>query len=80
MTPAQPRQPRPHDDTMTAVDSLTHSRSCRCAHELKTSQASDPWTGEPFRSVDFLDDIALASIVGRRGPGYIEALELLAGR
>jgi 3-dehydroquinate dehydratase-2 len=39
---------------------------------------SDPWTREPFRSVNYLHDIALASIVGKRGDGYLEALELLA--
>jgi 3-dehydroquinate dehydratase-2 len=38
---------------------------------------SNPWTREPFRAVNYLHDIALASIVGKRGDGYLEALELL---
>ncbi len=41
---------------------------------------SDPTKREPFRQVNFLRDIAVGSIVGRRGDGYVEALELLAGR
>jgi 3-dehydroquinate dehydratase-2 len=41
---------------------------------------SDPATREPFRQVNFLADVALASIVGKGPAGYVEALELLAGR
>ena len=39
---------------------------------------SDPSTREPFRQTNYLRDIALGSIVGRRGDGYVAALELLA--
>jgi 3-dehydroquinate dehydratase II len=39
---------------------------------------TDPSTREPFRSVNFLEDIALASVVGKGAAGYSEALDLLA--
>jgi 3-dehydroquinate dehydratase-2 len=39
---------------------------------------TDPSTREPFRSVNFLRDIAVTSIVGKGAAGYTEALELLA--
>ena len=39
---------------------------------------TDPSTREPFRSVNFLQDIAIASVVGRGAAGYSEALDLLA--
>lgn len=41
---------------------------------------SDPATREPFRSVNFLHDIALESIVGQRSRGYHLALESIARR
>ncbi len=41
---------------------------------------SDPATREPFRQVNFLHDIALASIVGQGPRGYLLALDLLAAR
>ncbi len=41
---------------------------------------SDPATREPFRQVNFLRDIAVASIVGHGARGYLEALDLLAAR
>ncbi len=41
---------------------------------------SDPSTREPFRHVDYIHDIAITSIVGRHGDGYVEAIELLAER
>ncbi|MGH2466579.1 MAG: type II 3-dehydroquinate dehydratase [Candidatus Limnocylindrales bacterium] len=41
---------------------------------------TDPASREPFRQVDFLHDIALASIVGHGWQGYLEALDLLAER
>lgn len=41
---------------------------------------SDPATREPFRAVNFLQDIALESIVGRGAHGYILALESIARR
>ena len=41
---------------------------------------SDPSRREPFRRVNFLADIAVASIVGKGRAGYLEALELLVAR
>jgi 3-dehydroquinate dehydratase-2 len=41
---------------------------------------SDPASREPFRKVNFLSDIALASIVGHGAAGYDMALELIAAR
>jgi 3-dehydroquinate dehydratase-2 len=41
---------------------------------------SDPSTREPFRHVNFLEDIALERIVGRGAAGYTRALELIADR
>jgi 3-dehydroquinate dehydratase-2 len=41
---------------------------------------SDPATREPFRSVNFLHDVALESIVGRGAAGYSLALESIARR
>jgi 3-dehydroquinate dehydratase-2 len=41
---------------------------------------SDPMTREPFRHVNFLRDIALASITGKGPAGYVEAIDLLAAR
>jgi 3-dehydroquinate dehydratase-2 len=39
---------------------------------------SDPWKREAFRRVNYLHDVALASVVGKGGDGYLEALDLLA--
>jgi 3-dehydroquinate dehydratase-2 len=41
---------------------------------------SDPAKREAFRKVNFLSDVALASIVGQGAAGYDRALELLAER
>ena len=41
---------------------------------------SDPATREPFRHVNFLQDIALASFVGQGARGYHLALEAIAAR
>jgi 3-dehydroquinate dehydratase II len=41
---------------------------------------TDPSTREPFRKVNYLADVAIASIVGHGARGYTEALELLALR
>ena len=38
---------------------------------------SDPSTREPFRSVNFLHDVAVASVVGKGPAGYVEALETI---
>jgi 3-dehydroquinate dehydratase-2 len=41
---------------------------------------SDPWTREPFRQVNYLHDVAQASIVGQGARGYHLALEAIAER
>jgi len=41
---------------------------------------SDPATREPFRRVNFLEDVAIARFVGLRARGYTLALEELARR
>lgn len=41
---------------------------------------SDPATREPFRAVNFLHDIAIASIVGQGKRGYHLALDAIAAR
>jgi 3-dehydroquinate dehydratase-2 len=41
---------------------------------------SDPATREPFRAVNFLQDVAVASIVGQGKRGYLLALEAIAER
>ena len=41
---------------------------------------SDPTTREAFRSVNFLHDVAVASIVGQGKRGYLQALEAIATR
>ena len=41
---------------------------------------SDPSTREPFRQVNFLSDVAQASIVGQGKRGYLLALESIAER
>ena len=41
---------------------------------------TDPATREPFRRVNYLQDIAVASIVGHGPRGYLEALDLLAAK
>jgi 3-dehydroquinate dehydratase-2 len=41
---------------------------------------SDPATREPFRAVNFLHDVAVASIVGQGKRGYLLALEGIAER
>ncbi|HEY8168167.1 MAG TPA: type II 3-dehydroquinate dehydratase [Candidatus Limnocylindrales bacterium] len=41
---------------------------------------SDPATRESFRQVNYLADIALGSIVGQGGDGYLRALDAIARR
>ena len=41
---------------------------------------SDPWKRDTFRQVNFLHDIATASIVGQGAQGYHLALEAIAAR
>ena len=40
----------------------------------------NPATREPFRSVNFLSDIALESVVGQGAAGYLLGLESIARR
>jgi len=41
---------------------------------------SDPWQRDEFRKVNFLHDVAVASIVGQGAHGYHVALEAIAER
>jgi 3-dehydroquinate dehydratase-2 len=41
---------------------------------------SDPWQREAFRQVNFLHDVATASVVGQGSRGYHVALEQIAER
>ncbi len=41
---------------------------------------SDPWQRDAFRRVNFLHDIATATIAGHGARGYTEALEEIAAR
>jgi 3-dehydroquinate dehydratase-2 len=41
---------------------------------------SDPWARDPFRQVNFLHDIAAATVVGLGGRGYLVALDEVARR
>jgi 3-dehydroquinate dehydratase-2 len=41
---------------------------------------SDPWKRDEFRKVNFLHDIAVASIVGQGKRGYLIALDAIAER
>jgi 3-dehydroquinate dehydratase-2 len=41
---------------------------------------SDPWQRDEFRKVNFLHDIATATIAGHGARGYTEALEQIAER
>ena len=41
---------------------------------------SDPWARDEFRRVNFLHDIATATIAGHGARGYTEALEQIAAR
>ncbi len=41
---------------------------------------SDPAKREEFRRVNYVRDVAIASIVGKGPAGYIEALDLIAAR
>jgi 3-dehydroquinate dehydratase-2 len=41
---------------------------------------SDPWKRDAFRQVNFLHDIASATIAGHGARGYLEALDEIAAR
>ena len=79
-------QRRDFDVAMVNAGGLTHtSVSLRDAllavqRPFIEVHLSNPATREPFRSVNFLSDIALESIVGQGAAGYLLGLESIARR
>jgi 3-dehydroquinate dehydratase II len=79
-------QERDFDAAIVNAAGLTHTsvslRDALLAVERPFVEVhlTDPSTREPFRRVNFLADIALASIVGKGAEGYSDALALLARR
>jgi len=79
-------QQRDFDASIVNAGGLTHtSVSLRDAllgieRPFVEVHLSDPATREPFRRVNFLEDVALARFVGMRSAGYHRALEELARR
>jgi 3-dehydroquinate dehydratase-2 len=79
-------QVRDFDASIVNAGGLTHtSVSLRDAllgveRPFVEVHLSDPATREPFRQVNFLEDIALARFVGLKAAGYHRALEELARR
>ena len=75
---------RDFDGALVNAGGLTHTsvslRDALLAVERPFVEVhlTDPSTREAFRSVNFLEDIALASVVGKGAAGYSEALDLLA--
>jgi 3-dehydroquinate dehydratase II len=79
-------QQRDFDASVINAGGLTHtSVSLRDAllgieRPFVEVHLSDPATREPFRRVNFLEDVALARFVGMKADGYHRALEELARR
>jgi 3-dehydroquinate dehydratase II len=79
-------QQRDFDAAIVNAGGLTHTsvslRDALLAIERPFVEVhlSDPATREPFRRVNFLEDIAIARFVGMRAVGYHRALEELARR
>jgi 3-dehydroquinate dehydratase-2 len=79
-------QRRDFDASIVNAGGLTHtSVSLRDAllgieRPFVEVHLSDPATREPFRRVNFLEDVALARFVGMKAVGYHRALEELARR
>jgi 3-dehydroquinate dehydratase-2 len=79
-------QARDFDASIVNAGGLTHtSVSLRDAllgieRPFIEVHLSDPATREPFRRVNFLEDIAVARFVGMKAAGYHRALEDLARR
>jgi 3-dehydroquinate dehydratase-2 len=75
---------RDFDGSIVNAGGLTHTsvslRDALLAIERPFVEVhlSDPSTREAFRHVNFLADVALASIVGKGPAGYLDALERLA--
>ena len=79
-------QRRDFDASIVNAGGLTHTsvslRDALLAIERPFVEVhlSDPATREPFRRVNFLEDVAIARFVGMKAAGYYRALEELAGR
>jgi 3-dehydroquinate dehydratase II len=79
-------QQRDFDASIINAGGLTHtSVSLRDAllgieRPFVEVHLSDPATREPFRKVNFLEDVAVARFVGMKADGYHRALEELARR
>lgn len=79
-------QRRDFDASIANAGGLTHTsvslRDALLAIERPFVEVhlSDPATREPFRRVNFLEDIAIARFVGMKAAGYHRALEELARR
>jgi 3-dehydroquinate dehydratase-2 len=79
-------QQRDFDAAIVNAGGLTHTsvalRDALLAVERPFWEVhlSDPATREPFRKVNFLSDVAVASIVGQGKRGYLLALEAVAER
>jgi 3-dehydroquinate dehydratase-2 len=79
-------QRRDFDAAIVNAGGLTHTsvslRDALLAIERPFVEVhlSDPATREPFRRVNFLEDIALARFVGMKAAGYHRALEELVRR
>ena len=72
------------DGALVNAAGLTHTSVCLRDALLAVERPfvevhlTDPSTREPFRSVNYLQDVALTSVIGKGAAGYVEALELLA--
>ena len=79
-------QRRDFDAAIVNAGGLTHTsvslRDALLAIERPFVEVhlSDPATREPFRRVNFLEDVAVARFVGMKAAGYHRALEELAQR
>jgi len=79
-------QRRDFDAAIVNAGGLTHTsvslRDALLAIERPFVEVhlSDPATREPFRRVNFLEDVAVARFVGMKAAGYHRALEELARR
>jgi 3-dehydroquinate dehydratase-2 len=79
-------QARDYDVAIVNAAGLTHTsvslRDALLAVERPFWEVhlSDPWKRDAFRSVNFLHDIAAASIVGQGARGYLLALDGIAER
>lgn len=79
-------QARNYDVSVVNAAGLTHTsvalRDALLAVERPFWEVhlSDPWKRDAFRQVNFLHDIATASIVGQGARGYLLALDDIAAR